>query len=86
MNVRGPENTSLYTKAESNTASDITDDINNTKIDEKTGKVIGGKIIKDMMRYAYNSIITTTNTAAGKISKRIGSIIIKNALNKDFDL
>lgn len=76
--VNGPDG-GLYTIAQSHTVSDITDDINETEMD-KAGKIIKGRIIKDLAKYAYNTIVQTIQTAVGPIDNRIGSVIIKAAL------
>lgn len=70
----GPENTKMYTMAQNHSASEFTDDFNNSVVDDN-GNITGSKMLPDMMKFVYNYI----NTKSGK---HIGSIIIKHYLNK----
>lgn len=64
----GPENSQMFTEADDHTASFITTNINNGRINEH-GAVVGSSVLKDMKDYVYNFF-------EGK-----GSRIIKYLLN-----
>lgn len=72
-----PGNKRGYTMSEGNTASDITDDINDSEANVKEGTIIKGRILQDMEKYIYNFSTQTIKTARGLMNKEIGSLIIK---------
>lgn len=76
--TNGPGNTKQYTMAQSHTASDITQDINNTTVGED-GNVSNG-VVKDMLKYSYNFGKRIVKSAQGIFEVKIGSLILKHVL------
>lgn len=76
----GANNTRRYTIAQSNSASEITKDINNTTVQDNV--VTKGVIIRDAANYTYNFQLREVQTAAGTVKVPFGSMIIKNFFSK----
>lgn len=77
----GANNTRRYTIAQSNSASEITKDINNTVV--KDGVVVKGAVIKDAANYTYNFQLREMQKAVGTVNIPFGSLIIKNFFGKN---
>ena len=75
MMVLGPDNTRMYTFAQNHSASDTTYELN-TCLDEN-GNVVEGNIMADLQNVSY---ITMHDG-----SRRIGSLIAKSVLDKNFN-
>ena len=77
--TNGPGNTKQYTMAQAHTASDFTDDLNKAEVTDD-GKVVGSRILKDLIKYTYNLSQRIVRSSAGDYAQTIGSIIIKHLM------